>query len=138
MIGLTNPTGRRLGFTDDHLAGAGSDRLVQALIGLGYAKQVAARITAHLDPGANHISIQLIATKGADLLPGFTDLADVLLTLNRPATSAGRAPHTSRARRPGTMHDSDRPSVAVRGCLADRSPPREPRQETQLRHAGSR
>jgi probable F420-dependent oxidoreductase len=79
---LTNYTNnwRRLGFTDDDMAGSGSDRLVEGLIALGDAKQVAARITAHLDAGADHVCIQLIAPKGADLLPGFTGLAAVLLT----------------------------------------------------------
>jgi probable F420-dependent oxidoreductase len=79
---LTNYTNnwRRLGFTDDDMAGSGSDRLVEGVIALGDAKQVAARITAHLDAGADHVCIQLIAPKGADLLPGFTGLAAVLLT----------------------------------------------------------
>ncbi|MDT4964859.1 MAG: hypothetical protein QOF87_4506 [Pseudonocardiales bacterium] len=79
---LTNYTNnwRRLGFTDNDLAGSGSDRLVEGLVALGDAQQVAARITAHLDAGADHVCIQLIAPKGADLLPGFADLADVLLT----------------------------------------------------------
>ncbi|MDT4975990.1 MAG: hypothetical protein QOG98_1748, partial [Pseudonocardiales bacterium] len=62
------------------LAGSGSDRLVEGLVALGDAQQVAARITAHLDAGADHVCIQLMAPKGADLLPGFADLADVLLT----------------------------------------------------------
>jgi probable F420-dependent oxidoreductase len=78
---LTNYTNnwRRLGFTDHDIADSGSDRLVEGLIGLGDATQIAARITAHLDAGADHVCIQLIAAKGADLLPGFTDLAAVLL-----------------------------------------------------------
>lgn len=61
------------------MAGSGSDRLVEGLIGLGDAEQVAARITAHLDAGADHVAIQLVAPKGADPLPGFTRLADLLL-----------------------------------------------------------
>jgi probable F420-dependent oxidoreductase len=79
---LTNYTNnwRRLGFTDQDLAGSGSDRLVEGLIAVGDADQVAARITAHLDAGADHVCIQLIGPEGADLLPGFTELADVLLT----------------------------------------------------------
>jgi probable F420-dependent oxidoreductase len=79
---LTNYTNnwRRLGFTDHDLAGSGSDRLVEGLIGLGDATKVAARVTAHLDAGADHVCVQLIAPKGADLLPGFAALADVLLT----------------------------------------------------------
>jgi len=71
---------RRLGFTDDDLADGGSDRLVDGLVGLGNAKQIAARITEHLDAGADHVCVQLIAAKGVDLLPGFTDLAAQLIT----------------------------------------------------------
>jgi probable F420-dependent oxidoreductase len=79
---LTNYTNnwRRLGFTDLDLAGNGSDRLVKSLIGLGDARQVATRIAAHLDAGADHVCIQLIAPEGADLLPDFADLADLLLS----------------------------------------------------------
>ena len=79
---LTNYTNnwRRLGFTDQDLAGGGSDRLVDALIALGDAKHVAARINEQLDAGADHVCIQLITPKGADPLPGYADLADVLLT----------------------------------------------------------
>jgi hypothetical protein len=34
----------------------------------------------HLDAGADHVCIQLIAPDGVDLLPGFADLAAVLLS----------------------------------------------------------
>lgn len=81
-LALTNYTNnwRRLGFTDDDLAGEGSDRLVDALIALGDANQIGARITEHFDAGADHVCIQLIAPDGVDLLPGFADLAEVLLS----------------------------------------------------------
>jgi probable F420-dependent oxidoreductase len=71
---------RRLGFTDDDIAGPGSHRLVEDLVALGDARQVSARITEHLDAGADHVCIQLIAPDGVDLLPGFADLAAVLLS----------------------------------------------------------
>jgi alkanesulfonate monooxygenase SsuD/methylene tetrahydromethanopterin reductase-like flavin-dependent oxidoreductase (luciferase family) len=58
----------------------GSDRLVEGLVASGDAEQVAVRITAYLDAGADHVGIQLIAPTGMDLLPGFTDLARVLIT----------------------------------------------------------
>jgi len=78
---LTNYTNnwRRLGFTDDDLAGRGSDRLVHGLVAVGDAEHVSARITGHLAAGADHVCIQLIALEGADLLAGFSDLAGVLL-----------------------------------------------------------
>jgi probable F420-dependent oxidoreductase len=81
-LNLTNYTTnwRRLGFTDNDMAGTASDGLVDGLVALGDAQQVAARITAHLDAGADHVCIQLIMPKGADPVPGLTDLADLLLS----------------------------------------------------------
>jgi probable F420-dependent oxidoreductase len=81
-IKLTNYTTnwRRLGFTEEDIAGQASDRLVDGLVAMGDASQVATRIRAHLDAGADHVCIQLIAPKGADLLPSFTALAAVLVT----------------------------------------------------------
>jgi probable F420-dependent oxidoreductase len=81
-LALTNYTTnwRRLGFTDADLADGGSDRLIDGLVGLGDAKQIAARVTEHLDAGADHVCLQLIAADGVDLLPGFTDLAEQLIT----------------------------------------------------------
>ena len=79
---LTNYTTnwRRLGFTDDDLTGEGSDRLVDALVATGDVERVGARITEHLDAGADHVCIQLLAPDGADLLPRFAELAAVLLS----------------------------------------------------------
>ncbi len=79
---LTNYTTnwRRLGFTDDDLADGGSDRLIDSLVALGDAKQIAARIAEHLDASADHVCLQLISPKGVDLLPGFADLAAQLIT----------------------------------------------------------
>jgi probable F420-dependent oxidoreductase len=51
---------RRLGFGDDDLAGGGSDRLVAGLVAVGNAEQVAARVTEHLDAGADHVCVQLL------------------------------------------------------------------------------
>ncbi len=83
-LALTNYSNnwRRLGFTDQDIASA-SDRLVKGLIGLGDAKQVAARITAQLDAGADHVAVQLIIAKGSDPLPGFSELSAVLRLARR-------------------------------------------------------
>jgi probable F420-dependent oxidoreductase len=51
---------RRLGFTDEDLADGGSDRLVGALVAVG-EQQVAGRIRAHLDAGADHVCVQVLA-----------------------------------------------------------------------------
>jgi probable F420-dependent oxidoreductase len=49
---------KRLGFTDDDLAG--SDRLVDAIVATGDADAIAKRVREHLDAGANHVCIQVL------------------------------------------------------------------------------
>jgi probable F420-dependent oxidoreductase len=79
-LGLVNYTSnlRRLGWSDDDLAGGGSDALIDALVAHGSADQVAARLTEHLGAGADHVSIQLLTAPGADPLPGYRQLARAL------------------------------------------------------------
>jgi probable F420-dependent oxidoreductase len=50
---------RRLGFTDDDLAGQGSNRLVDALVAWGDVEAVNKRVKEHLDAGADHVCIQV-------------------------------------------------------------------------------
>src|SRR4029434_11248642 len=50
---------RRLGFTDDDLAGQGSNRLVDALVAWGDVEAVSRRVKDHLDAGADHVCIQV-------------------------------------------------------------------------------
>jgi probable F420-dependent oxidoreductase len=69
---------RRLGFTEDDLAGEGSDRLIDALVAQGDAATVTARLREHLAAGADHVAIQLATEPGADPLPGYRQLADAL------------------------------------------------------------
>lgn len=52
---------RRFGFTDDDIEGGGSDRLIEAVIPWGDAATVAQRVHAHLDAGADHVCVQVIA-----------------------------------------------------------------------------
>jgi probable F420-dependent oxidoreductase len=79
-LGLVNYTNnlRSLGYTDEDLAGGGSDRLIDDLVAHGDAASIAARLTAHLDAGADHVSIQPLTAAGADPVPGLTELAEVL------------------------------------------------------------
>ena len=49
---------RWLGWTDDDLAGSGSDALVDAIVAWGDEAAIASRIKAHLDAGADHVCIQ--------------------------------------------------------------------------------
>jgi probable F420-dependent oxidoreductase len=74
---LTNYTSnlRRLGFTDDDLADAGSDRLIDALVAHGTPDQVAAQLGAHLDEGADHVCVQLLTDAAADTLADYAELA---------------------------------------------------------------
>jgi hypothetical protein len=48
---------RRLGFTDADLTGAGSDRLIDALVLHGDAAAVAAGLKAHLAAGADQVRV---------------------------------------------------------------------------------
>lgn len=66
-----------LGFDTDDVAGAGSDRLIDAAIAWGDAEDVAARVRAHLDAGADHVCVQFIsADDDADVgLPAYRELA---------------------------------------------------------------
>jgi probable F420-dependent oxidoreductase len=79
-LGLVNYTAnlRRLGWTDADLSGGGSDALIDALVAHGRADQVAARLTEHLDAGADHVSIQLLTAPGADPAGGYRELAQGL------------------------------------------------------------
>ncbi len=85
-LGLVNYTSnlRRLGYTDEDLAGVGSDRLVDALVAHGSPEQVAARLTAHLDAGADHVCVQLLADADADPVPQYAELARALGLGQRP------------------------------------------------------
>jgi probable F420-dependent oxidoreductase len=61
-MGLPNYSNnwRRLGFSDDDLAGGGSDRLVDALIAWGDEDALAARVKEHRDAGASHVCVQVL------------------------------------------------------------------------------
>ncbi len=60
---------RRLGFAEEDIANV-SDRLVDALFAWGSVEQVAKRVRAHLDAGADHVCIQAITgTEPGDFGP---------------------------------------------------------------------
>jgi probable F420-dependent oxidoreductase len=73
---------RRLGYEDD-LAGGASDRLIDAGIAWGSVDDVATRVRAHLDAGADHVCVQVIGEQGASV-PLLRELA--------PALGIGRRP----------------------------------------------
>jgi probable F420-dependent oxidoreductase len=51
---------RRLGWDDDELADGGTDRLVDAMVAWGGVEEIAARVRAHLDAGADHVPLRLL------------------------------------------------------------------------------
>lgn len=69
----------RQGFDESDLVRGGSERLARALVGMGTAEQAAAKVTAHLDAGADHVVIQALGDNPmADPRPALRELAAVL------------------------------------------------------------
>lgn len=72
----------RLGFTEEEID-RDDDRLVHALFVVGGVDEVAERVRAHLDAGADHVCLQVIAgARGGDfavLRPQWRRLAEALL-----------------------------------------------------------
>ena len=80
-LGLVNYASnlRRLGWTDEDLAGGGSDALIDALVARGSPDQVAAQLREFVDAGADHLCVQLLhASENADPVPGYRQLAAAL------------------------------------------------------------
>jgi probable F420-dependent oxidoreductase len=73
---------RRLGYEDGLTDGA-SDRLIDAGIAWGSVDDVATRVRAHLDAGADHVCVQVIGEQGASV-PRLRELV--------PALGIGRKP----------------------------------------------
>jgi probable F420-dependent oxidoreductase len=75
---------RRFGFEEDDVAGAGSDRLLDAAFAWGSSETIAARVRAHLDAGADHVCVQVIGAPDGDAetdLRRLADIAPALLSL---------------------------------------------------------
>lgn len=58
---------RRLGFTDDDLAGTGSDRLLDAIVAQGDAEAIGARVREHREAGADHVCLQVLGGSDQNL-----------------------------------------------------------------------
>jgi probable F420-dependent oxidoreductase len=83
-LGLPNYANnlRRLGWTDDDVAGEGSERLVEAVVAVGDVDAIVRRVRAHLEAGADHVCLQLRAERSTDpALAAFRELAAALLEL---------------------------------------------------------
>ena len=79
-LGLPNYANNllRSGFTEDDLAGDGSDRLVDAIVAWGTAEQVAARVNEHREAGADHVCMQVLNDGFDAPVREWTELAGVL------------------------------------------------------------
>ena len=74
----------RFGWTDADFEGAGSDGLHDAIVAWGDTDQVAARVQAHLDAGADHVCVQPVGADPSDpQLAGLRRLAPVLMDVTR-------------------------------------------------------
>ncbi|MHB8612936.1 MAG: LLM class F420-dependent oxidoreductase [Candidatus Dormibacteraceae bacterium] len=72
---------RRLGYSEADLSGSGTDRLVDDVVAWGDLDRVSSRIRSHLEAGANHVLVQVLA-KDLRALPmeAWKALAKRLLT----------------------------------------------------------
>jgi probable F420-dependent oxidoreductase len=70
---------QRLGFGADDVADGGSDRLVDAIVAWGTPEQIAARVRAHHDAGADHVCVQVLQDGMAMPERQWRELAAVLL-----------------------------------------------------------
>ena len=79
-LGLRNYTSNLLkfGFTEQDIAGGGSDRLIDAIIPHGTAEEIAAAAREHLDAGADHVCLQTVGITGIPREP-WTALAAALI-----------------------------------------------------------
>lgn len=79
-LGLPNYTGnlRELGYGDNDLGGGGSDRLIDAVIPWGDVATIAARVRQHLDAGADHVCVQVVADRQDFPLAEYRELAPAL------------------------------------------------------------
>jgi probable F420-dependent oxidoreductase len=70
---------RRLGYSDEDIATV-SDKLIDGIFSWGNAAQIAERVKAHHDAGADHVCIQVISATGLDgSRAAWRELAGVLL-----------------------------------------------------------
>lgn len=67
---------KRLGWTEADVADEGSDALIDALVAHGEPTAAADRIRAHLDAGADHVAIQLLAPRDSDHLAQYGAIAE--------------------------------------------------------------
>lgn len=71
---------RRLGYSDEDLAGGGSDRFVDDFVFWGDLDTITRKLHGHLEAGADHVGVQVIGIEaGKSAMPYWRLLADALL-----------------------------------------------------------
>ena len=70
---------RRFGYGDADIDGGGSDRLIEAVIPWGDAETIATRIREHVQAGADHVCVQVVADFDKFPLAEYRELAPALL-----------------------------------------------------------
>jgi probable F420-dependent oxidoreductase len=71
---------RRLGYSEDEIAGGGSDRIVDDLVFWGDLDTIVEKLHAHLEAGADHVTVQAIGIEpGQSAMRYWRMLADALL-----------------------------------------------------------
>ncbi len=82
-LGLPNYTSnlREFGFGDDDIEHGGSDRLIDAVIPWGDPATIAGRVRQHLEAGADHVCLQVVAGRSDFPLDEYRALAPALAGL---------------------------------------------------------
>jgi probable F420-dependent oxidoreductase len=70
---------RRLSFAESDVTKPGSDKLIDAVVAHGSARDIASRLNEHLEAGADHIAINVLGSPDT-LLPTLTALSDRIQT----------------------------------------------------------
>lgn len=70
------------GFTEDDLAGGGSDRMIDAIVAWGDEDVVRRRVKEHFDAGADHVCVQAVSVDPLDLgIESYRRVAPAVLDL---------------------------------------------------------
>ena len=71
---------RRLGYSEEEIAGGGSDRIVDDLVFWGDLDTIVDKLRAHVEAGADHVAVQVIGVEpGRSAMPYWRMLGDALL-----------------------------------------------------------
>jgi len=73
---------KRMGWTDADIGGNGSDAVIDAVVAWGDVDQIANRVRAHLEAGADHVCVQVVSDDENDVcLSQLRELGPALLAL---------------------------------------------------------